>query len=137
MDRSTLIHRFLAVLGALFLLYGLYCFVRPGFLAEAAGVSGTSATGVAELRAMYGGLQAAMGVLLLAAARDPRLELAGLAALAFVMPGLATARLGAAIFAGAWSAYTVGALAFELLTSAAAVALFRERLAAAAGKLRA
>jgi len=118
----------LVVLGMIFLPYGAYCFVAPGFLAEVAGIAGTTATGVTEIRAMYGGMQAAFGVLLLAAARDPRLRLAGLAALAFVLPGLALARLLGLALDGDPSGYTIGALAFEIGASAAAVILYRRQL---------
>lgn len=113
----------------MFMPYGLFCFVAPGFLAEAAGVTATTPTGVAEIRAMYGGLQAAFGVLLLAAGRDSRLTLAGLAAVAFVMPGLASARLLGVAMGGGFSGYTIGALVFEIASSVVAVTLLRRQLA--------
>lgn len=118
----------LLVLGAIFLPYGIYCFFAPGFLAGAAGVAATSATGTTEIRAMYGGLQAALGVLLLAAAFDARLTLAGLAAVAFVLPGLASARLLGALVDGGVDSYTIAALVFEIGSSAVAVPLLRRRL---------
>ena len=52
---------FLAANALLWLPYGLYCFLVPEFLAEAAAVSATTSTGTVELRAMYGGLQAGIG----------------------------------------------------------------------------
>lgn len=129
MDRLRAARLFLAVLGVAFFPYGLYCFAVPGFLEGAAGLAATTPTAVTEVRAMYGGLQAAVGLLLLAAARDVRLVLPGLAAAAFVMPGLAIARLLAAVAGGDGSAYTVGALCFEVTTGVVAVALFRSVLA--------
>jgi hypothetical protein len=130
MNSPTPVKSLLLLLGASFLLYGLYCFAVPGFLAGAAGVSGTTPTGVTEIRAMYGGLQAAFGLLLLAAARDPRLNLAGLAAVAFVMPGLASARLLGAVLDGGFSEYTIAALAFEVGSSVFAVPMLRRHLSA-------
>lgn len=128
MESSRPVTILLVVLGVAFLPYGLYCFARPEFLAGAAGVSGTTPTGVTEIRAMYGGLQAAFGLLLLAAARDSRLAPAALAASAFVMPGLATARLLGAAIDGGISEYTVAALVFEIGSSLFAVSLLRRHL---------
>ncbi len=62
---------FLGLVALVWLPYGLLCFFQPGFLAGAAGVTSTSATGSTELRAMYGGLQVAIGVLALAGALRP------------------------------------------------------------------
>jgi hypothetical protein len=58
---------FLAFSALLWLPYGVYCFFDPGFLAGAAGVVSQSPTASTELRAMYGGLQTAIGALALAA----------------------------------------------------------------------
>ncbi len=131
MDSRKTINTFLIVLGVVFLPYGLYCFAAPGYLADAAGVSAMTPTGVVELRAMYGGLQAAFGVLLIAAARDPRLTLAGLAAVAFMLPGLASARLLGVALGGDLSAYTVGALIFEISSSVISLSLLRRQLSMA------
>lgn len=120
----------LLVLGVGFLPYGLYCFFAPDFLASAAGVAATTPTGNTELRAMYGGLQAGFGVLLLAAVRDTRLQLAALAALAFLVLGLAVSRLLGAFFDGGLSGYTIGALIFEFGTSAVVVPRFVRALQA-------
>lgn len=118
----------LVVLGVAFLPYGLFCFASPGFLADAAGVAATTPTGTTELRAMYGGLQAALGALMFAAVRDERLETAALAAMAFLVPGLALARLAGTVLDGSVSAYTAGGLVFELGTSAVVVPRFLRAL---------
>ena len=52
---------FLLLSALLWLPYGIYCWLHPSALAEAAGVAFQSPTGSTELRAMYGGLQAALG----------------------------------------------------------------------------
>jgi hypothetical protein len=64
---------FLVVSGLIWVPYGLYCFFQPGSLAEAAGVAFMSPTGETELRAMYGGLQAAVGTVAFAGALRPDL----------------------------------------------------------------
>ena len=94
--------------------YGLYCFFQPGVLAEAAGVVATTATGTTELRAMYGGLQTAIGALALAALVKPRLASGTLLSLVFLTGGLASARLLGFLMDGGWSSYTAGGLAFEI-----------------------
>ena len=117
---------FLIVSVVLWLPYGLWCFVAPQFLAEAATVEATSPTGTTELRAMYGGLQAAFGALALAALLRPELERPALVTYLFVGGGLFFARLPAAVFTGDWSSYTISALVFELV-----LVVFSARLLAA------
>lgn len=129
MTATTTNRNLLLILGLLFFPYGVYCFLVPGFLAEAAGVAATTPTGSTELRAMYGGLQAGFGLLLLAAARDARLHLAAFAALAFLVPGLASTRLIGSFMDGGLSAYTAGALVFEFGITALAVPRLRQALA--------
>lgn len=129
MSSSNSTNLFLGILGIVFLPYGVFCFIDPGFLAGAAGVTGSTPTGVAEIRAMYGGLQAGFGVLLIVAARDPRLTLAGLAAVAFVIPSLAVTRLLGVAIGGGLSGYTIGALVFEVGSSCVAIPMFRSALA--------
>ena len=64
---------FLIFSAIIWLPYGLYCFFQPGSLAEAAGVVATIPTATTELRAMYGGLQMAIGALALVSLARPRL----------------------------------------------------------------
>ena len=108
--------------------YGVYCFFQPGALAEAAGVVGTSPTGTTELRAMYGGVQMAIGALALAAVFKPRLASGTLLTLVFVTGGLASTRLVGALIDDGFSGYTGGALGFEIvLCVLALIALGRSR----------
>jgi hypothetical protein len=105
--------------------YGLYCFFAPTALAGSAGVTFTTPTGVTELRAMYGGLQAALGLLAFAGMQRPPLTRPALIALFTVTAGLGTARLLAALGDGAWSGYTLLGLVFELGSALWAAALLR------------
>ena len=104
---------FLAIAALVWLPYGIFCFIQPGFLQEAAGVSFTSPTGSTELRAMYGGLQAAVGVLALAGALRTRLSPMALLALAVLCGGLGFARLLGAFIDGSFSGAKKGALPLE------------------------
>jgi hypothetical protein len=114
---------FLGVSVVVWLPYGLFCFVQPSFLGEVAGVVAHSATATTELRAMYGGLQAGIGVLCLIALLRVRFVRPALLALAFLCAGLFTARLAGLAVDGSISGYTAGGLVFELLSSGLAVAL--------------
>jgi hypothetical protein len=105
---------FLALSALIWLPYGLFCFVEPEFLAGAAGVAFQSPTGSTELRAMYGGLQAALGALSLAGALDARLRGPAVLTLAFLCTGLALARLAGMALDDAASPYTLWGLGFEI-----------------------
>ena len=122
----------LAASALMWLPYGLYCLARPGALAGIAGVAAQSATGSIELQAMYGGLQAGIGALALAALFRPGLRRPALVTLAFLCTGLATARLAGALGHGELSAYTAMGLAIELLSAGFASALLRRPPHAAA-----
>jgi hypothetical protein len=111
---AVLVSVFLAASAVLWLPYGVFCFFRPDFLAGIAGVSASTATGVIELRAMYGGLQAAIGVLAGLAFVRPSLRRAALVALLCAYAGLGLPRLAATLAAGEVSAYTASALVLEL-----------------------
>lgn len=115
---------FLGLCALLWLPYGLMLLADPAMLAESAGVAATSATGTVELRAMYGGLQAAVGALALAGALRPALAAHALVALGALAGGLALARTGAAFTASSFEGYTLGALALEWTMLAASVLLW-------------
>jgi hypothetical protein len=124
---------FLLLSAIVWLPYGVFCFLQPGYLEGAAGISAAAATGTIELRAMYGGLQAAIGALALLGARRPAFARAGLVTLAFLCAGLGGARLLATVAAAEASGYTAVALGFEWMSAGVAVwRLTREAGAAAA-----
>src|SRR5512147_3016183 len=99
----------LALSTLIWLPYGVWCFFDPGFLAGAAGVAFQSPTGSTELRAMYGGLQTAIGLLALAGALRAPLRRPALLTLGCLAAGLALARLGGVMLDGAASSYTISA----------------------------
>jgi len=118
---------FLLLCAIAWLPYGLYCLVHPESLAGAAGVASASRTGTVELRAMYGGLQSAVGALcLLGVVRDGLVRPA-LICVAFLCAGLALARLSGAAIEGEVSSYTALALSFESLSVALSLAFLRWR----------
>jgi hypothetical protein len=116
---------FLFLCAIVWLPYGLYCLAHPDSLASAAGVVSASRTGTVELRAMYGGLQTAVGTLCLLGALRVGLVRPALICVAFLCSGLALARLSGAVMAGEVSSYTAFGFAFESLSAALSLALLR------------
>jgi hypothetical protein len=101
--RSAGARAFLVVSVFVWLPYGIYCFLVPGGLADYAGVVGETATGTTELRAMYGGLEAAIGVFALAALLRPALTSPFVLASAFLCSGLLLARLSGIAIPTPWN----------------------------------
>jgi hypothetical protein len=110
---------FLGLSALIWLPYGIFCFFSPEFLAGegSAGLVASTATGSTELRAMYGGLQVAIGALVGLAVFRPRLVQPALLMTAFLTTGLATARLTGALIDGGFSGYTFGGLGFEIVSA--------------------
>ncbi len=104
---------FLTANALLWILYGLFCLARPGFLDEAAGIVARTTTATTELRAMYGGLQVAIGAMAAAALLRPALEGSAIGAIGSLAAGLFTGRAIGALVDGGLSSYTVGALMLE------------------------
>ena len=105
--------------------YGIYCLIDPSYLAGSAGVAFLSPTGSTELRAMYGGLQAAIGALSLAGALNPSLTRTALMTLAFLCSGLGSTRLLGVLLDGGLSGYTIFGLVFEFLSATLAIRFLR------------
>ena len=118
---------FLALSALIWLPYGLLCFFQPSGLAESAGVTFTTATGATELRAMYGGLEIAIGALALAGVLRAALAHQALVLLLVACAGLGGARLIGVAIDGGLSSYTGMALALELGTVALTAWLLRRR----------
>jgi uncharacterized protein DUF4345 len=106
--------------------YGLFCFFQPGYLHDAAGVAIASTTGRIELRAMYGGLQAAIGLLALGGMIRTTLTRPALTTLAFLCAGLASTRTLGALVDGELSSYTAMALMLEWTSTVVAARLLRK-----------
>ena len=104
---------FLVLEALVWLPYGLFCFVRPGYLNEAAGVAIASATGATELRAMYGGLQVALGLVCLTGLSNGVRGRRALVVVGTLTAGLASARTLGTLLDGGLSSYTAMALLFE------------------------
>ena len=121
---------FLALEALVWLPYGVFCFFQPGALAESAGVVASSATASVEIRAMYGGLQTGIGVLVALSLFRPALRRPALVLLVFLCGGLGLSRVLGAVLDAEMSGYTGFALVFELASLGVAGWLLRRAPAA-------
>ena len=117
---------FLGLSALLWLPYGIFCLLQPSFLEGAAGIAATTATGTVELRAMYGGLQAALGVLCALGCASATWRGHALVALGFLTAGLGLARLAGLAAGGGLSSYTAMALVLEFASAGLALVWARK-----------
>ena len=115
---------FLALMALLFTPYGLYCLFVPETL-QAGGLLYETATGSTEIRAMYGGLQTAVGLFAAWGALAPERAGQVLPALFALFAGLALGRLFGVVADGDVTSYTGGALVLEIVCAAFLVFLLR------------
>ncbi len=115
---------YLIVAGGMWMAYGIYMLLAPQALAGTAGVAAINLTGLIELRAMYGGLEMAVGLFAFTAAWVPGMARSGLLAMGLACAGLGVTRLLSAALAGEFSTYTRQGLALELTLTALALWLF-------------
>lgn len=123
---------FLAISLVIWTGYGFYCFFVPSSLETGAGILAMTPTGTSELRAMYGGLQIAIGVLAGAGLVYASLRMTALVALTFLTGGLALARLVGAALDGGFGDYTNAALIFEFVSTAVSLGLWTRSKASGA-----
>jgi len=116
---------YLSISALIWLPYGLYCVFSPEYLDGAAGVVGATPTGTTEIRAMYGGLQASIGVMCAVALARAEMSRSAIIAIAFLTSGLFLARFAGFVIDGSASEYTNGVLVFEGSYAAVSILLLR------------
>lgn len=89
----TLARVSLAITGVLFVILGLAFLVEPGRMANIVGIEADRGRASIEVRAMYGGLELALGVFFLVATSRTRWFRAALAVQALGFAGLAAGRI--------------------------------------------
>lgn len=108
----------LSVSALVFTAYALVSVVAPELPAGFAGLEMTNGDAYAEVGAMYGGLQAGIGLFCLLAARNPDFYRAGLVLLFLAVGLLAIARLYSTLSTELpVSPYTLGAIGYEFVTA--------------------
>jgi Domain of unknown function (DUF4345) len=105
--------------------YGIYCLLDPTFLERTIGLVATTPTASTDVRAMYGGLQAGIGLLAGLALLHPTLVRPALITSAFLTAGLGSGRLLGVALDGGLSAYTIGGLVFEGVVASISIRLLR------------
>lgn len=120
-DKPDLGRWVLGITAAIFVGYGLLCFFYPGFVATLVSLEPTDEAALVELRAMYGGLQVAIGLTALTGTLVADLRRSVLLMTLFLLGGLALARVLGVTLHGSWDFYNLSALAYETLTALAAL----------------
>ncbi len=121
----TLARAFLIFNGIVFGSYGVLCLVDPSTVTDFTDMQLPTITATIEARAMYGGLQLTMGLLLLYCARQTPLIAHGLVVAIFIFAGLAGARAIGLAIDGGDSNYNLAATAYESICGVIAVLLLR------------
>lgn len=113
------------VTAIIFISYGLVCFFDPQIPAAYSGVKLSNADSRIEIAAMYGGLQAGLGIFCLIAALKTEYTCAGLLMVICLIGGLAITRIISFTLTGdPVTSYTYGAMGFEALTAILATIAF-------------
>lgn len=102
----------LLVIGVAHLIFGIFALYAPVQVAGLMGLEPLSAGGHGEIRALYGGLVAAVGIAILRGAMGGPAGKQWLMAIAVAFSGLAVGRIVSLAGDGV-AAHTLGALAFE------------------------
>ena len=110
----------LIISGLTFIIYGLACAFDPSLPAGYIGMELGQAGGHVEFIAMYGGLQAALGIFFLYCGLHSERRLAGLKCLVLFIGGLGLARLGGLLSHG-FDNYNLAATCYELGSTALAL----------------
>ena len=106
-----------------FIGYGLVCLASPEVVANATGMNLATSTASVEVRAMYGGLQTAVGLLAALAVMRAEWRAPILLCVGVLFFGLASGRLLGIVVDSDASGYNFGALAFEVVSAGVALAL--------------
>jgi hypothetical protein len=114
----------LGLTGLMFAGYGLACLFIPSLPADYSGIALPNASAITEVVAMYGGLQTAIGALLLYFAAAPERVSTGLFVLVILIGGLGLSRAFGVLIHGA-TPYNLSAMAFELTTALLGVIAMR------------
>ncbi len=101
--------------------WGLLCIVDIRLIENIIAVSSAVPHGQTDIRAMYGGVQSAMGLMALLACIKPRYFSQFVFALAFIAGGLALSRTFGLFVDGSYGLYTGAVLAYEYFAACSAM----------------
>lgn len=112
---------YLALSGLLLAGYGVYCLINPMVLGDLTGLVIATPTALIEIRAMYGGLELALGVYFIFSAILPETTRQGLFCLFLCLGSLAIARAAGLFADGGDNGYNAGALVYESVSAVLAL----------------
>lgn len=113
---------FVRITAAIFVFYGVGFIVAPETMSlNVTGTVPATPNALIDMRATYGGMSLAVGVLLFVLAANPALVRSGLMGVAMLMAGMAGGRAWGMIADGSASATMVIYLAFEVTIAALAL----------------
>ena len=116
-------------MGLGFVAFGVAYLVDPHGMMEIVGVQLTSPSGAADIRAIYGGLQLALGLFLLACARRDDWTSPGLLATSYAFSFVAGCRLAGIARDHATDGVTLAALAIEITCAVISIVAYRSATA--------
>ncbi len=105
--------------------WGVLCVFNTAVISDVIGVTSLSVTGNSDLRAMYGGVQTAVGLMALLALYDRRYLRQLLVTLAFLGSGLALSRSYGLYTDGSATFYTFGVLSYEIFATVSSIVLLK------------
>lgn len=109
----TFARGFLWLFGAVFLVFGIVAVVNPGAMIGPAGIEATASGALAEVRAVYGGLQIGLALFLIWSALDAKRYASGLLAYGLVLGSVGDCRALGLLIEGTHTPFHLIALAFE------------------------
>ena len=121
-----MLRKFLIFSTLVWLPYGVLCFLFPEFISAINGVEPSAGTGLVEFKAIYGGLQSGMGLMLLLALFRGAMERPALLMLVFLCGAMAFGRFLAIDFSASMSWYNYFALILESVSALLAFWLLSE-----------
>jgi hypothetical protein len=107
----------LALASLSFIGFGVAFVMSPAEMAGVVGLAAETPSALTEVRAMYGGLEIALGVVLLTMLRGATAQIVGLRVAAFAFGGLALGRLTGLVVDGFWQPFTWLLMAVEILSA--------------------
>ena len=115
---------FITISGLIFVLYGIYLIFNPHQLVEIANFSISGDTALTEIRAMYGGLQLAVGLFMLICCRQGSLVSPCLLFMSLAFFCLAATRTLGLLIDPADNGYNLSATIYESLSAVIALSFY-------------
>ncbi len=111
-------------LAVVFVAFGVVALIDPSAMTGPAGLDASAPGATTEVRALYGGLQIGLGVLLIWSVLDPSRWASGLLAYGLLLGAVGDCRFIGLLLEGHWTGFHLFALGFEWITAVLALFLW-------------